>query len=158
MFSLSTDVKMSWLPKLTNMYFQIQKPKAMLKIRQIPLTILQKSTRELSTNCPYKYYGYIRPTDGNFSPIITLKSLHLVDRHFHTFNEAKKYSIYKIRCSSFHSSANNSNKLIDKSLVPTLYEEDLEESFVRGSGPGGQSVNKTASACMLKHIPTGRYC
>ncbi|KAK7066844.1 hypothetical protein SK128_016520 [Halocaridina rubra] len=47
------------------------------------------------------------------------------------------------------------NKKIDKSRVPTLDENDLEESFVRGSGPGGQSVNKTASACHLKHIPTG---
>ena len=26
---------------------------------------------------------------------------------------------------------------------PRLEERDLEESFVRGSGPGGQSVNKT---------------
>lgn len=44
---------------------------------------------------------------------------------------------------------------VDKSRVPTLKEEDLEEKFVRGNGPGGQSVNKTASACSLKHIPTG---
>ncbi|XP_053647205.1 peptide chain release factor 1 [Cherax quadricarinatus] len=46
-------------------------------------------------------------------------------------------------------------KNIDKSRVPILNEEDLEESFVRGSGPGGQSVNKTSSACVIKHIPTG---
>jgi protein subunit release factor A len=26
-----------------------------------------------------------------------------------------------------------------------LREEDLEEQFVRGSGPGGQSVNKTSN-------------
>jgi len=34
-------------------------------------------------------------------------------------------------------------------------EEDLEESFVRGSGKGGQKVNRTASCVMLKHLPTG---
>lgn len=27
--------------------------------------------------------------------------------------------------------------------LPHLDERDLEETFVRGSGPGGQSVNKT---------------
>ncbi|MCK4249451.1 MAG: peptide chain release factor-like protein [Candidatus Omnitrophica bacterium] len=34
-------------------------------------------------------------------------------------------------------------------------EEDLKESFVRASGPGGQKVNKTSTCVMLKHIPTG---
>jgi len=28
--------------------------------------------------------------------------------------------------------------------VPELREEDLEESFIRGSGPGGQSINKVS--------------
>ncbi|KAL8559887.1 hypothetical protein ACOMHN_016933 [Nucella lapillus] len=34
-------------------------------------------------------------------------------------------------------------------------EEDLEEDFVRGSGPGGQAVNQTANCVVLKHVPTG---
>lgn len=34
-------------------------------------------------------------------------------------------------------------------------EEDLGESFVLGSGRGGQKVNKTASCVRLKHAPTG---
>lgn len=54
-----------------------------------------------------------------------------------------------------HTSADVLSSKVDKSRVPALKEEDLEEKFVRGSGPGGQSVNKTASACSLKHIPTG---
>ncbi|THG95037.1 hypothetical protein EW026_g6542 [Hermanssonia centrifuga] len=39
--------------------------------------------------------------------------------------------------------------------VPELKEEDLEEKFVRGSGPGGQSINKTENNVQLLHKPTG---
>lgn len=46
-------------------------------------------------------------------------------------------------------------KSIDYSRVPVLNEAELEMKFVRGSGPGGQSVNKTSNCCVLKHIPTG---
>lgn len=37
----------------------------------------------------------------------------------------------------------------------TVDEKDLEEAFLKGSGPGGQKINKTASAVQLKHLPTG---
>ncbi len=36
-----------------------------------------------------------------------------------------------------------------------ITEEDLEESFVRGSGAGGQKINKTSSTVVLRHIPSG---
>ncbi len=36
-----------------------------------------------------------------------------------------------------------------------ITEEDLEESFIRGSGAGGQKVNKTSSTVVLRHIPSG---
>jgi protein subunit release factor B len=32
---------------------------------------------------------------------------------------------------------------------------DLEETFVRGSGPGGQKINKTSSCVCLRHGPSG---
>lgn len=39
--------------------------------------------------------------------------------------------------------------------LPVIKEDDLEEQFVRGSGPGGQATNKTSNCVVLRHIPSG---
>lgn len=36
-----------------------------------------------------------------------------------------------------------------------IHEEDLEETFIRSSGPGGQHVNKTSTCVRLLHRPSG---
>ena len=36
-----------------------------------------------------------------------------------------------------------------------LKESDLDETFTRSSGPGGQNVNKVATAVTLRHRPSG---
>jgi peptide chain release factor len=36
-----------------------------------------------------------------------------------------------------------------------VHESDVEESFVRSGGHGGQNVNKTSTCVMLLHRPTG---
>jgi protein subunit release factor B len=36
-----------------------------------------------------------------------------------------------------------------------ISEDDIVEKFIRGSGNGGQKVNKTSSTVYLKHEPTG---
>ncbi|KAL2055063.1 hypothetical protein ABVK25_004401 [Lepraria finkii] len=51
----------------------------------------------------------------------------------------------------------SSNALAAARLPPRMVikEEDIKEAFLKGSGPGGQKINKTSSAVQLKHIPTG---
>lgn len=43
----------------------------------------------------------------------------------------------------------------DQAAGPALREADLEESFCRGSGAGGQNRNKRDTCCVLRHVPTG---
>ena len=38
---------------------------------------------------------------------------------------------------------------------PELVEEELEEKFTRGGGPGGQATNTTSNCVLLRHVPTG---
>jgi len=37
----------------------------------------------------------------------------------------------------------------------SVFEEDLEESFILGGGPGGQKTNKTSNVVRLGHGPSG---
>ena len=46
---------------------------------------------------------------------------------------------------------------IRRDLVPWLVEDELEERYTKGSGPGGQNVNKMSNAVFLKHLPTGLW-
>ena len=39
--------------------------------------------------------------------------------------------------------------------IAQLNEAELEETFERSSGPGGQNVNKTSTKVTLRHLPTG---
>ncbi|KAF2755170.1 hypothetical protein EJ05DRAFT_124753 [Pseudovirgaria hyperparasitica] len=39
--------------------------------------------------------------------------------------------------------------------LPPILDTDITENFLKGSGPGGQKINKTNSAVQILHHPTG---
>ncbi|KAI6830998.1 hypothetical protein KC340_g10178 [Hortaea werneckii] len=45
----------------------------------------------------------------------------------------------------------------DKALPPRpkILDAEIEEKFLKGTGPGGQKINKTSCAVQLRHLPTG---
>ncbi len=52
-------------------------------------------------------------------------------------------------------SADKLTQLAQRMAALGVREADLEESFVRSGGHGGQNVNKTSTCVMLLHRPTG---
>ncbi len=46
-------------------------------------------------------------------------------------------------------------ELKERMLKLNIFEDDLKETFILGSGAGGQKLNKTASCVYIKHLPTG---
>ncbi len=57
--------------------------------------------------------------------------------------------------STFTVSPEKEDQLARRMATLGVREADLEESFVRSGGHGGQHVNKTATCVMLLHRPTG---
>jgi protein subunit release factor B len=57
--------------------------------------------------------------------------------------------------SAFPVSLDKSDQLAKRMASLGVSEAEIEESFVRSGGHGGQNVNKTSTCVMLVHRPTG---
>jgi protein subunit release factor B len=57
--------------------------------------------------------------------------------------------------SAFPVSLAKETQLAERMTALGVNETDIEESFVRSGGHGGQNLNKTSTCVMLLHRPTG---
>lgn len=57
--------------------------------------------------------------------------------------------------SKFKVTLDKENALFSRMSALEIREEELLEKFIRGSGPGGQKINKTSSTVYIFHEPSG---
>src|ERR1039457_5203918 len=75
--------------------------------------------------------------------------------HPATFHCIFRPAVYPAAMLQFGVSTDKGRALLERMARLGIRESDLEENFVKGSGAGGQKVNKTSSCVWLRHKPSG---
>ncbi|MBI1370156.1 MAG: peptide chain release factor 2 [Planctomycetes bacterium] len=90
-------------------------------------------------------------------------TLHVVGPYAYGYMICERGTHRLARVSPFNSQGKRQTSFATVDVVPELEDNDIEvdekecdiEFFVRASGPGGQNVNKVATACRILHRPSG---
>ena len=90
-------------------------------------------------------------------------TLHVQGPYAYGYMSCERGTHRLARVSPFNAQGKRQTSFASVEVVPELEETDIEidendcdiEFFARSSGPGGQNVNKLATACRILHRPTG---
>jgi hypothetical protein len=112
--------------------------------KQLAITTVQHYHTHREAENPPVITSMLVESTNNSTPTPTPSSVNDTDS-VGTSSLLSKYS--------WPAASNRPGQMKPKEII--INENDLEEKFVRGSGPGGQKINKTSSCVDLLHVPTG---
>jgi len=109
----------------------------------------------LSGKAHFVLHQRFHPHVNNCNQSVHYALLHTLSSQNRTTIPPMLQSPYKRRTGNFFENCVRLKHSDDDLEYPALNENELEEMYVRGHGPGGQAVNKTNNCVVLKHLPTG---